>query len=59
MEHKNHAKNGYEIEVHETVAEELRQNQLMMNLAAEFGTDIKVVTRPGIHPETYTILQQS
>lgn len=59
MEHKNHAKNGYEIEVHETVAEELRQNQLMMNLAAEFGTDIKVVIRPGIHPETYTILQQT
>lgn len=59
MEHKAHAKNGYEIAVHETVAEELRQNQLMMNLAAEFGTDIKVVVRPGIHPETYTILQQS
>ncbi|WP_294158023.1 Rne/Rng family ribonuclease [uncultured Selenomonas sp.] len=58
MEHKNHAKNGYEIAVHETVAEELRQNQLMMNLAAEFGTDIKVIVQPGIHPETYTILQQ-
>jgi len=58
MEHKTHAKNGYEIAVHETVAEELRQNQLMMNLAAEFGTDIKVIVQPGIHPETYTILQQ-
>ena len=59
MEHKSHAQNGYEIAVHETVAEELRQNQLMMNLAAEFGTDIKVVVQPGIHPETYTILQQA
>ena len=59
MEHKHHAKNGYEISVHETVAEELRHSQLMMNLAAEFGTDIKVTTRPGIHPETYTILRQS
>ena len=59
MEHKSHAANGYEIEVHESVAEELRQSQLMMNLAAEYGTDIKVVVRPGIHPENYAILQQS
>ena len=59
MEYKSHAANGYEIEVHESVAEELRQSQLMMNLAAEYGTDIKVVVRPGIHPENYAILQQS
>ena len=59
MERKSHAREGYEIEVHETVAEELRANQLMMNLAAEFGTDIKVTVKPGMHPENYTILQQS
>ncbi len=59
MERKSHASEGYEIEVHETVAEELRQNQLMMNLAAEYGTDIKVTVVPGMHPENYTILQQS
>ena len=59
MEHKAHARSGYEIAVHETVAEELRQNQLMMNLAAEFGTDIKVTVKPGMHTENYTILQQS
>lgn len=59
MERKSHACEGYEIEVHETVAEELRANQLMMNLAAEFGTDIKVTVKPGMHPENYTILQQS
>ena len=58
MEHKSHAKNGYEIAVHATVAEELRHSQLLMNLAAEFGTDIQVTIQPGIHPETYTILQQ-
>lgn len=58
MERKSHAQDGYEVEVHESVAEELRQNQLMMNLAAEFGTDIKVTTVPGMHPENYTILQQ-
>jgi ribonuclease G len=59
MEHSSHASEGYEIEVHETVAEELRQNQLMMNLAAEFGTDIKVTVKPGMHPENYSILQQN
>ena len=59
MERKSHAREGYEIEVHETVAEELQANQLMMNLAAEFGTDIKVTVKPGMHPENYTILQQS
>ena len=58
MERTSHAREGYEIEVHESVAEELRQNQLMMNLAAEFGTDIKVTVKPGMHPENYTILQQ-
>ena len=59
MEHKSHAREGYEIEVHESVAEELRQNQVMMNLAAEFGTDIKVTIKDGMHPENYSILQQS
>jgi len=59
MEHKFHAEGGYEIEVHETVAEELRHNQLLMNLAAEFGMDIKVTAAPGMHPENYSILQQS
>lgn len=57
MERKSHAPDGYEVEVHESVAEELQQNQLMMNLAAEFGTDIKVTAVPGMHPENYTILQ--
>ena len=45
--------------MHESVAEELRANQLMMNLAAEFGADIKVTIKPGLHPESYSILQQS
>jgi len=55
MEHKAHAEDGYEIEVHESVAEELRHNQLLMNLAAEFAMDIKVTTVPGMHPENYAI----
>ena len=57
MEQKAHAEDGYEIEVHETVAEELRHNQLLMNLAAEFGMDIKVTATPGMHPENYSILK--
>ena len=59
MEHKSHAEDGYEIEVHESVAEELRHNQLLMNLAAEFAMDIKVTATPGMHPENYVILQNS
>ena len=30
----------------------------MMNLAAQYGTDIKVTAKPGMHPENYAILQQ-
>ena len=59
MERTSHAREGYEIEVHETVAEELRQNQLLMDLAAEFGMDIRVTAKPGMHPENDSILQQS
>ena len=58
MEQASHAGDGYEVEVHESVAEELRQSQLLVNLAAEYGTDIKVTVRPGMHPENYSILQQ-
>ncbi len=58
MEQASHAGEGYEVEVHESVAEELRQSQLLVNLAAEYGTDIKVTVRPGMHPENYSILQQ-
>ena len=58
MEQASHAQEGYEVEVHATVAEELRQSQLLVNLAAEYGTDIKVTVRPDMHPENYSILQQ-
>lgn len=58
MEQSSHASEGYEVEVHESVAEELRQNQLMLNLAAEYGTDIRITVKPGMHPENYSILQQ-
>ena len=58
MERTSHAAEGYEIEVHRSVAEELRSNPLMMNLAAQYGTDIKVTAKPGMHPENYAILQQ-
>lgn len=58
MERTSHANEGYAIEVHESVADELRSNQLMMNLAAQYGTDIKVTAKPGMHPENYAVSQQ-
>ena len=59
MERKSHAEAGYELEVHPHVAEELQQNQILMNLSAEFGLDLKVTARPEMHPESYSIMQQS
>ena len=58
MEQTSHAETGYEIEVNSYVAAELSASQLLLNLAAEFGTDIKVKANAGMHPEAYTILQQ-
>lgn len=58
LEKHSHSDTGYEIEVHETVAEELGGNQLLTDLAAEYGLDIKVHVKPDMHPESYTILQQ-
>jgi len=59
MERKSHAEAGYELEVHPQVAEELQQNQILMELSAEFGLDLKVNARPEMHPESYSIMQQS
>lgn len=59
LEKHSHSDAGYEIEVHETVAEELGNNQLLTDLAAEYGLDIKVTAKPDMHPESYAILQQT
>ena len=57
LEKKCHAVDGYDIEVHDSVADELGANQLLMDLAAEFAFDLKVIARPDFHPESYTIVQ--
>lgn len=59
LEKKCHAAEGYDIEVHDSVADELGANQLLMDLAAEFAFDLKVIARPDFHPESYTIVQTS
>ena len=59
LEKKCHAVDGYDIEVHDSVADELGANQLLMDLAAEFAFDLKVIARPDFHPESYTIVRTS
>jgi len=58
MELSSHSEDGYEVEVHELVAEELRRGKLLQPLEQEFGIRIRVMTKPGMHPENYSILQQ-
>ena len=59
METRSHAPHGYNIEVAPTVASELVASPLLLNLAAKYGTDIKVTAKPDLHPEMYSILSQS
>lgn len=58
MELASHSEDGYEVEVHELVAEELRRGRLLQPLEQEFGIRVRVMTKPGMHPENYSILQQ-
>ncbi|MBR6343640.1 MAG: Rne/Rng family ribonuclease [Selenomonadaceae bacterium] len=58
MELSSHSEDGYEVEVHELVAEELRRGRLLQPLEQEFGIRVRVMTKPGMHPENYSILQQ-
>lgn len=58
MELSSHSEDGYEVEVHELVAGELRRGKLLQPLEQEFGIRIRVMTKPGMHPENYSILQQ-
>ena len=58
MELASHSEDGYEVEVHELVAEVLRRGRLLQPLEQEFGIRVRVMTKPGMHPENYSILQQ-
>lgn len=56
MEKVSHAHDGYEVEVHPRVFEELRKNRLLLELEKEFSTVIRMVPRKELHPESYSIL---
>ena len=58
MERIAHAPNGYEVEVHEQVAEELRKGRQLEAIEKQFGTNVEIKNKPGMHPERYSILRQ-
>ena len=58
IEERSHAAFGYEVEVHETVAYALMDSSLVERLSAEFGVKVGFVIKPGMHPESYAILQR-
>ncbi len=58
IESSSHAPFGYEVEVHESVAQALLENRLMQQLGRELGIEIRILSQPGMHPENYSILQK-
>ena len=58
LERAGHAADGYEIEVHEQVAEELRNSRIPEDIRKQFGTDIDIVSRADMHPEQYSVLRR-
>lgn len=58
IEAKSHAPFGYEVEVHEQVAEAIQESGILSNLSQELGVAICLVARSDIHPENYSILQK-
>ena len=58
IEDRSHADFGYEVEVHETVAYALMESTLVERLSAELGVNVGFVIKPGMHPESYAILQR-
>ena len=59
LEARAHAPHGYEIAVHEQVAELLSELHLMESLERELGIQIDIVEQPGMHPETCSIQQKN
>ena len=58
IEDRSHADFGYEVEVHETVAYALMDSPLVDRLSAELCVKVEFVIKPGMHPESYAILQR-
>lgn len=57
IEAKSHAAFGYEVEVHEKVAEAIYESGILEGLAKEMAIDIRLSSQVGIHPECYSIIQ--
>ncbi len=53
-----HATEGYLVEVHAQVAEELRRGELLHALEKEFGISVEIRKKADMHPEKYSILRQ-
>ena len=58
IEERSHADFGYEVEVHETVALALIDSPLVDRLSSDLGVKVGFVIKPGIHPESYSIMQR-
>ncbi len=58
IEERSHADFGYEVEVHETVAYALMDSPLVDSLSSDLGVKVGFVIKPGMHPESYAIIQR-
>ena len=58
IEAKNHAAHGYEVCVHEEVASCLQASGLLKQLGRELSAAVDIVVQPGIHPESFSILEK-
>ena len=58
LEAAGHAPDGYEIGVHEQVAEELRISRRLEAIEKKFGARIDIKSKAGMHPEQYSILRK-
>ena len=57
MEAKSHSAFGYEVEVNPQVAEAENEDGILAELARSLNITIKISAQPGLHPESYSILQ--
>ena len=55
LEARSHASGGYEISVHEQVAEAIARLRLIEGLEKELGVSIEITVQPGMHPESCSI----
>ncbi len=57
LESRSHAAEGYEITVHEQVAEAIARLGIIDGLEKELGIRIEITVQPGMHPESCSIMR--